>query len=233
MFPTSDLDAVQRDIEELHNLTTFHTISLKDIPDSKILGQYDIFHGTNLIIIIILAIKIGGFVYVAKRKPDVLFRCCPFLFSSQSSMRPSTSTFQTRRPLQSRGQEETVVMSQLETTQPEGVGVNESDPLGQTEGTVVTPGTSGMGEEEAYVPGTSEGGAFATIHPTRAPSPHYKAINRVLPVTPPHKPKRGVRLVLPPVRYTGEEPVYAPASERGLLDDEGYIIPSSSYPGSI
>ena len=197
--------------------------------------QYDVFHGTNLIIIIILAIIIGDFVYVAKRKPELLFRCCPFLFSSQSPMRPSTPTFQTRRPLQSRGEEETVAMSQLETTQPEGVRMSEGDPLGHTqmEGTVVTPGTSGMAEEGAYVPGTSEGGAYATIHSTRAPSPHYKTINRVLPVIPPHKPKRGVRLVLPPVRYTGGGPVYAPSSERGLLDDEGYIIPSSSYPESI
>ena len=109
-FPTSDLDAVQRDIEELHNLTTFHTISLKGISDTRILGQYDIFHGTNLIII--PAIIIGGFVYVAKRNPELLFRCCPFLFSSQSPMRPSIPTFQTRRPLLSRGEEETVVMNQ-------------------------------------------------------------------------------------------------------------------------
>ena len=63
------------------------------------------------------------------------------------------------------------------------------------------------------------------VHTTR------QYINRVLPVTPPHKSKLGVRLVLPPV--TEEDPVYAPSSDRGLLDDEGYIIPSSSYPGSI
>ena len=54
--------------------------------------------------------------------------------------------------------------------------MSESDPLGQTEGTVVTPGTSGMAEEGAYVPGMSENGAYATIHPTRAPSLHYKKL---------------------------------------------------------
>ena len=129
------------------------------------------------------------------------------------------------------GKEDHVEIHSLEKCTPT---VNASRVLcAQTRSAFRQPGTSGLAEGEVYVSGTSEGGAYATFNPTRAPSPHYKTITRVLPVTPPPKPKRAVKLVLPPVRYTGEDAVYAPSSERGLLDDEGYIIPSSSYPGSI
>ena len=210
-FPTSDLDAVQKDIDMLHNLTAFHTISLKDISDTGILGQYDIFHGTNLVIITILAVIIGTFAYLAERRPKLLFRCCPFLFSSPFPNRPNTPTFQTQRPHWSHDEEEVITMSQLreETVQTEGPVASESDPLGPTQA------------EAIATPGTSEGAAYATV---RAPSAHYKTLTRVLPVTPPHNLKRGVQLVLPAVRYTGEDPVYSPSSERRLLDEELYII---------
>ena len=188
--------------------------------------NFNIFHCTNTIVIIILTIIVGTFLCLAKRRPELLFRCYPFLFSSQTPIRSTTPTLQTHRPHQAQDEGVSISMSQLSSTQQEGQSATESDPLGpsQVEGTIVTPGA----EEGAY--GTAERGAYATI---RLPNPHYRTLTRVHPVTPPHKPKRGVRLVLPPVRYTGEDPVYTPTSERGLLDDEGYMIPSSSYLGSI
>ena len=223
-FPTSDLEAVQRDLDALSNPTSFHTITLKDLSDTGLLKQFNLFHGTNTIIIIVLAIILGTLIYLAKRRPELLFRCCPFLFSSQSPIRSTTPTFQTQKSQPDEG--EAVQMSELISAHPEGHSTRENDPLGpsQAEGTIVTPGA----EEGAY--GTSERGAYSDVRP---PSPHYRTVARVLPVTPPHKPKRGVLLVLPPVRYTGEDPVFTPTSKRGLLDDEGYMIPSSSYPGSI
>ena len=225
-FPTSDLDAVQRDLDILSNLTSFHAITIKDLSDNGFFGHFNIYHGTNAIVIIVLTIVVGTFLYLARKRPELLFRCCPFLFSSQTPIRSITPTLHTHRLHQGPEEGESISMAQLSSTQQESHHTTESDPLGPSpgEGTVVTPGA----DEGAY--GTTERGAYATIRP---PSPHYRSVTRVRPVTPPHKPKRGVRLVLPPVRYTGEDPVYTPSSERGLLDDEGYIIPSSSYPGSI
>ena len=92
---TSDLEAVQRDLDALSNLTSFHAITLKDLSDTGLLKQFNLFHITNTIIIIVLAIIIGTLIYLAKRRPELLFRCCPFLFSSQSLIRSTTPTFQT------------------------------------------------------------------------------------------------------------------------------------------
>ena len=188
-FPTSDLDAVQRDIDALANLTSFHVITIKDLSDNGFFKNFNIFHCTNTIVIIILTIIVGTFLCLAKRRPELLFRCYPFLFSSQTPIRSTTPTLQTHRPHQAQDEGVSISMSQLSSTQQEGQSATESDPLGpsQVEGTIVTPGA----EEGAY--GTAERGAYATI---RLPNPHYRTLTRVHPVTPPHKPKRGVRLVL-------------------------------------
>ena len=39
-FPTSDLDAVQRDIDALANLTSFHVITIKDLSDNGFFKKF-------------------------------------------------------------------------------------------------------------------------------------------------------------------------------------------------
>ena len=82
-FPENDMVAVQNDIDFLHNITQQQDIYIGDIRDGEILGSYNFFHGLNSTVVIVVIGLLVGIIYVARKRPELFHRCCPFLFLSQ------------------------------------------------------------------------------------------------------------------------------------------------------
>ena len=210
-FPENDMVAVQNDIDFLHNITQQQDIYIDDIRDVGILGNYNFFHGLNSTVVIVVIGLLVGIIYVARRRPELFHRCCPFLFLSHRNSYSPTTHITSSRMAEEVGEEVPAPIAQ------------EPEPSsGALQPMVVSkpmPSTSGRIDATQY--------ARSPVSESPPGSPYYKRLRS--PTTPPRKPSR-VQVMFPSqptlVRFVGEqEAIYEP-TDRETEDSAGYLLPS-------
>ena len=217
-FPENDMIAVQNDIDFQHNITQQQDIYIDDIRDMGVLGNYNFFHGLNSTVVIVVIGLLVGIIYVARKRPELFHRCCPFLFlSHRNSYSPTAHITSSRRP------------EEVGEEVPEPIAQDPEPISGVLQPMIISepmPGTSGT---SASTSGRVEASQYARSPVPESPpgSPYYKRLRS--PTTPPRKPSR-VKVMFPnqptPVRFVGEqEAIYEP-TERETEDSAGYLLPS-------
>ena len=203
--------AVQNDIDFLHNITQQQDIYIDDIRDVGILGNYNFFHGLNSTVVIVVIGLLVGIIYVARRRPELFHRCCPFLFLSHRNSYSPTTHITSSRMAEEVGEEVPAPIAQ------------EPEPSsGALQPMVVSepmPSTSGRIDDTQYV--------RSPVPESPPGSPYYKRLRS--PTTPPRKPSR-VQVMFPsqptPVRFVGEQEAINEPTDRETEDSAGYLLPS-------